>query len=317
MSNFLNQKTYAQATKNQPVAKPSLFERTVQPVRDQKLPYDNERETEGDGNCFYNAIIDQIENNPTVAKTLSDEAKRCSNPQELREKVIDFINDWPSVLDTLLVSRDFMIEEFRKKGKLPSHYPQEIIWQQFLLPKQKESGVYAEDLIIQCTPTFLSKDIYVISQGSTNNRSNQTKWLRLPSFTGTSSTPITLASNQSPNSSQSGGEHFQSLIPHPTVSIDSSVCRNCAKPTGKYLRRHLNQSKIGCHDFYDKDLLEQEAKERVRQNKAKYNAKNQSQICTKQADYNAKNQSQICKKQADYNAENRRENSKKKSRLRC
>ena len=93
MSNFLNQKTYAQATKNQPVAKLSLFERTVQPVRDQKLPYDNERETEGDGNCFYNAIIDQIENNPRVAETLSDEAKRCSNPQELREKVIDFIKE--------------------------------------------------------------------------------------------------------------------------------------------------------------------------------------------------------------------------------
>ena len=63
MSNFLNQKTYAQATKNQPVAKElSLFEQTIQPVKDQKLPYDNERETEGDGNCFYNAIIDQKEN---------------------------------------------------------------------------------------------------------------------------------------------------------------------------------------------------------------------------------------------------------------
>ena len=116
MSNFLNPKTYAQATKNQPVAKElSLFEQTVQPVKDQKLPFDNERETEGDGNCFYNAIIDQIENNPRVADTVSDEAKRCSNPQELREKVIDFIKDWPNVLDTLLVSRDFMIEEFRKK----------------------------------------------------------------------------------------------------------------------------------------------------------------------------------------------------------
>ena len=136
MSNFFNQKTYAQATKNQPVAKRlSLFEETIQPVRDHMLPYDNERETQGDGNCFYNAIMDQIENNPRVADTVSDEAKRCSNPQELREKVIDFIKDWPNVLDTLLVSRDFMIEEFRKKGKLPPHYPQEIIWQQFLLPK--------------------------------------------------------------------------------------------------------------------------------------------------------------------------------------
>ena len=61
MSNFFNQKTYAQATKNQPVSKGlSLFEETLQPVRVHSLPYDNERETQGDGNCFYNAIIDQI-----------------------------------------------------------------------------------------------------------------------------------------------------------------------------------------------------------------------------------------------------------------
>ena len=297
MSNSLNQKTYAQATNNQPVAKLSLFEQTVQPVKDQKLPYDNERETEGDGNCFYKAIFDQIENNPMVADTVSDEAKRCSNLQELREKVIDFIKDWPNVLDTLLVSRDFMIEDFRKKGKLRSHYPQEIIWQQFLLPKQKESGVYAEDLIIQCTPTFLSKDIYVMSPGSSKNKANQTKWLRLSSFTGTTGPPITLTSNQSTDSSKSGGEHFQSLIPNPTNSSDSSVCRNCAKPVQKYLRKHLNQSKIGCQGLYDESLLEQEAQERIRQNKAKYKAKNQEGIRKRRAEYNADNAEEIKRKQ--------------------
>ena len=30
------------------------------------IPYWNEIETKGDGNCFYNAIIDQMQNNPGV-----------------------------------------------------------------------------------------------------------------------------------------------------------------------------------------------------------------------------------------------------------
>merc|ERR1711923_527998 len=55
-----------------------------------KIPYWNQRETEGDGNCFYNAIIDQIVNNPGVYDTLSDDAKQCSTPSELRAAVITF-----------------------------------------------------------------------------------------------------------------------------------------------------------------------------------------------------------------------------------
>ena len=160
MSKYLNKKTYAQATKPQNLANTlPLFEQTMKPVLDHKLPYHNERETEGDGNCFYNAIIDQIVNNPRVAETISNEAKTCSSPQELREKVIDFIMKWPDALNELFVAKDIMITAFRERNNLPSNYPQEVIWQQFILPKQKESGVYAEDVIIQCTPTFLTKDI--------------------------------------------------------------------------------------------------------------------------------------------------------------
>ena len=35
-----------------------------------EIPYWNENETIGDGNCFYNAIMDQIQNNPGVRDTL-------------------------------------------------------------------------------------------------------------------------------------------------------------------------------------------------------------------------------------------------------
>ena len=63
-----------------------------------KIPYWNERETKGDGNCFYNAIIDQFQNNPGVYDTLSEDAKQCSTPSELRAAVITFIASWPQVL---------------------------------------------------------------------------------------------------------------------------------------------------------------------------------------------------------------------------
>ena len=68
-----------------------------------------------------------------------------------------------------------------------------------------------------------------------------------------------------------------------------------AKPQ-KYIRRHLNQSKIGCQGLYDESLLEQEARERIRQNQAKYKAKNQEGIRKRHADYNAENAEEIKRK---------------------
>ena len=281
MSKYLKQKTYAQATKPQNLAHSlPLFERTLKPIKDLKLPYDNQNETVGDGNCFYNAIIDQMENNPRVAESLSDEARNCSTPKDLREKVIDFIVKWPDVLnqESLLVARDIMITRFRERKNLPTSYTQEGIWQCYLLPEQMKCGVYAEDFIIQCTPTFLCKDIYVISPGTSNNKQNLSKWLRIPSFAGTNGPPITLASNQNPDPDKSGGEHFQSVIPKVTEESESIVCRNCAKTIKKSIRPHLNQSKSDCWCLYDKDWMDQEAKAKSREKKAKYNAKNQSQI---------------------------------------
>ena len=281
------------------------------------MPYDNERETQGDGNCFYNAIIDQIVNNPRVAETLSEEGRNCSTPKDLREKVIDFIMKWPDALnhDTLLLAKDIMITAFRERKNLPACYTQEGILQQYLLPEQRECGVFAEDFIIQCTPTFLGKDIYVISQGTAKNRQNQTKWLRIPSYAGTKGPPITLASNQSTNSNESGGEHFQSVIPRTTAESEPKVCRNCAKKIKQNIKSHLNQSKIDCWNLYDKDLMCQEAKakarEKSREKQARYDAKNQSQIRTKQANYKAEHREQNRKRKADYNDKHREQNRKR------
>ena len=279
----------------------SLFERTMKPVKDLKLPYGNDTETEGDGNCFYNAIMDQIINSPRVAETISDQARKCASPQELREKVIDFIVNWPDTLNYLLVAKNNIIAAIRKSKNLPSNFPEDVIWQQHLLPKHKESGVFAEDIIIQCIPTFLTKDMYVISPDTSKCQPIQTKWLHIPSFAGTNGPPITLASSQSADSSKRD-KHFQSLIP---VASESTACRNCAKLIKKNIKSHLNQSKLNCWNMYDKDWMDQEAKVKSQEKKARYNAKNQTKIRRKQADYNAKHSEEIKTKQAKYNTEHR------------
>ena len=305
MSKFLNQKTCTKVKKNLLLEKElSLFEETMKPVKDLQLPYSNEKETEGDGNCFYNAIMDQIINNPRVAETISNEARKCTSSQELREKVIHFIVKWPDTLSHLLVPKNNMIAAIRESKNLPPNYPEEIIWQQYLLPKHAESGVFAEDIIIQCIPSFLSKDMYVISPGTSEGQPNQTKWLHIPSFAGTSGPPITLASSQISSMNE---KHFQSLIPTPTVASGSMACRNCAKLIKKNIRSHLNQSKMNCWNMYDKEWMDQEAKIKTKEKKARYNAKNQQQIRKKQADYNAKHREEIKIKQAKYDSKHREE----------
>ena len=248
--------------------------------------------------------MDQIINNPRVAETISDQARNCASPQELREKVIDFIVKWPQTLSNLLVAKNNMITAIRESKNLPPNYPEEIIWQQYLLPKHAESGVFAEDIIIQCIPSFLSKDMYVISPGTSEGQPNQTKWLHIPSFAGTSGPPITLASSQISSMNE---KHFQSLIPAPTVASGSMACRNCAKLIKKNIRSHLNQSKMNCWNMYDKEWMDQEAKIKTKEKKARYNAKNQQQISKKQADYNAKHREEIKIKQAKYDSKHREE----------
>ena len=302
---FLKMSKYLSKIKKKSLAKElSLFERTVKPVKDLKLPYGNDTETEGDGNCFYNAIMDQIMNNPRVAETISDQARKCASPQDLREKVIDFIVNWPDTLNYLVVAKNNIIAAIRKSKNLPWNCPEDVIWQQHLLPKNKENGVFAEDIIIQCMPTFLTKDMYIISPETSKCQPIQTKWLHIPSFAGTNGPPITLASSQSADSSKRD-KHFQSLIPMPTVASESTACRNCAKFIKKNIKSHLNQSKLNCWNMYDKDWMDQEAKGKSQEKKARYNAKNQTKIRRKQADYNAKHSEEIKTKQAKYNTEHR------------
>ena len=196
-----------------------------------EIPYWNENETTGDGNCFYNAIMDQIQNNPGVRDTLSDDAKQCSTPSELRAAVIRFIESWPPALNRVETMNVWKTAVYGDNWK---HY----------LDQQRKPGVFADDIVIHSTATFLGKDIYV-----TTNQ-NKVIWKLENSHAGTNGTPITLASNQSSekgNNGQpkTGGEHFQSLIPTARESA-TETCRNCFLPGIKRLKAHLNNSKINC-----------------------------------------------------------------------
>ena len=272
-----------------------------------EIPYWNENETTGDGNCFYNAIMDQIQNNPGVRDTLSDDAKLCSTPSELRAAVIRFIESWPPALNRVETMNVWKTAVYGDNWK---HY----------LDQQRKPGVFADDIVIHSTATFLGKDIYV-----TTNQ-NKVIWKLENSHAGTNGTPITLASNQSSekgNNGQlkTGGEHFQSLIPTARESA-TETCRNCFLPGIKRLKAHLNNSKINCKRMYDLALLEAEAKAKLqkkqREASARYRESNRESLKAKQKEYDSQhrqekaeyynqNRLQILEKQKEYDSQHRPE----------
>ena len=234
----------------------SFLEIMEKTVLHHKIPYWNENETKGDGNCFYNAIIDQIQNNPGVYDTLSERAKQCSTPSELRAAVITFVSSWPRV---------FSENETMNQWKVS------MDWQSYL-SEQGQPGIYANDIVIYCAATFLGKDIYVTTQQNTDI------WRYINSLAGSKGTPITLASDQSSEKDENGrlkegGEHFQSLIPTEKEENGVEACRKCAQQNIKRLKSHLNNSKTNCSQMYDMDLLAAQGKAKAQQKKKENNAK--------------------------------------------
>ena len=220
-----------------------------------KIPYWNANETKGDGNCFYNAIIDQIQNNPGVYDTLSERAKQCSTPSELRAAVITFVASWPQLL-----SQQETLTLWRESGLGEGI----IDWDSYL-HEQGKDGVHADDMVIHCTATFLAKDIYV-----TTHQNNRSIWRHINSHAGTKGTPITLASDQSSEKDDNGqykvgGEHFQSLIPTEKKDNEVEACRSCAQQNIERLKSHLNNSKSNCSQMYDLDLMNSAAKAKQQQ----------------------------------------------------
>ena len=284
----------------------ALFWETMQPVLQHKIPYWNDRETRGDGNCFFNAIIDQTHNNPGVYGTLSNAAKQCSTPSELRKAVVIYIKTSPDILENefYILGKMGEIEKFRERsqdptdplsGKFPNFVTDEAIWTWFL-GCQITDGTFAEEFTIQWTPSFLGKDIFYTT------KENKNIWNRIPSTTGTHGVPITLSSNQTPDLNT--GQHFQSIIP----LADPGSCRSCARQGLKSIKSHFVYNKH-CKQMYDMSIVEAESKansrKRSRESSARYNTKNRDQIQKKQAEYDSKHREQIQKKQAEYNSQHR------------
>ena len=248
-------RTYAEITSNQQSGdhSESYLKLMRNTVLHHKIPYWNDNETEGDGNCFYNALIDQIQNNPGVYETLSENAKQCSTPSELRAAVITFIESWPPA---------FSNQETLNQWKISL-----VDWNSYI-NKHRKHWEYADDLVIHCTATFLGKDIYVTT------KQNPVIWRLMNSHVGTTGTPITLASNQSSDRDENGqlktgGEHFQSLIPVGKEEKETEACRSCAQQNIKRLKSHLNNSKKDCSKMYDMNILAAEGKAKAQKKEAR------------------------------------------------
>ena len=211
---------------------------------------------------------------------MSEDAKQCSTPSELRAAVITFIASWPQVLseqETLTLWKESGLGE------------ENLDWESYL-QNQRQPGIYADDFAIHCAATFLGKDIMVTTHQNTDI------WRLANSHIGTKGTPITLASNQSSERDEhgqfrTGGEHFQSLIPTIQEENKAVSCRNCAQPNIKRLKSHFNNSKKSCEKMYDLVGMAAAAKaksqQKNREETARYYQANKEAKKSKQAEYDS------------------------------
>lgn len=133
------------------------------------LPYTYMAETYGDGNCFFRAIEDQLQN-----KSIKDSCSARIQGQnwdhkQLRTAVIQFcqFNKKLQEMEGFQVLKTAYIEEKKRIGETS-----EVTWKRCLW-EMSQNGTWAENIFIECTALFLGKDICL----TTPSNSNQQPWI--------------------------------------------------------------------------------------------------------------------------------------------
>ena len=105
--------------------------------------------TEGDGNCFYHALVDQVRNRPEVSELILQNVTASgalTDHLTLRRAVVDFVE--AKVEDPFL----FGVSDNEFAG---------------FLEAQARPSTFAEDRVIEYTALFLGVDIWLISEQNT------------------------------------------------------------------------------------------------------------------------------------------------------
>ena len=121
--------------------------------------------TQGDGNCFFEAVV-QVVSSPKYQSTLSENAKiSCKNNISLRQAVVNFVdkiyvsNNDSEEYTHFKISIDEYIEQKRDKDINEKHTD---AWNR-LKNYMNTPRVFADDLFIQFTAIYLEHDIKLIS----------------------------------------------------------------------------------------------------------------------------------------------------------
>jgi hypothetical protein len=214
-------------------------------VRDLGLPFTADVPTVGDGNCFFRAVQQQL-------KFEGDSPFK--DHEELRLKLVDFVahNVELRGVEEFCVARDLYIDTRLSEGETRN-----ACWAR-LLTNMSRSGVWAEDVFVECTALFLKRKLQITS----SEHNMQNPWTIFNGENGVGQTqlrPLTLG--MLPN------VHFQSLLPGEVANNPGAViCRKCGFITPHSILRHLSR-RNDCMQFYDMTKLKAEAVEKIKRNR--------------------------------------------------
>ena len=237
------------------------------------IPYHAKSLTPGQGACFYEAIIDQVNNNPTIKATIHPRASdACSDAYTLRQMFLHALKEDSDLLnDDFQIIKDVCINAERRDDESSEETYNRMIGE------QSKPNAWVDHFFTEAMALFLNKDIKYISPHQ--------PWNTLDGGSNSQAPPITLLYlNTNPETA-----HYQSI--HPIVG----KCAGCGASV-KYIRSHLAK-KPACKIFYNMDEINKEARNKIREQQASYRERNRTTLRAKQNTYDKQNRD----KKAEYN----------------
>jgi hypothetical protein len=154
------------------------------------LPYVIDTITMGDGNCFFRALIQQLDH---------FRANSFGSHGNLRQALIDFVCTNESLQDNevFLAAKENYVQNRKTEDESNSE-----AWIR-LAGEMLIDGKWADDIFILCASVFLGRYIYITS----NQQSITHPWARFDCGIRNGAQPITLYSVVN--------QHFQSIVPAP------------------------------------------------------------------------------------------------------
>ena len=127
------------------------------------LPYYCKNATEGSGDCFFHALVDQIKEDDAIANTLSQRSGHIdyANHLAVRKAVVDFCRHSNELLDSeWAIWRNDYINEQREQSHFHGLH-QEVIWR-ICLERMEQPGTWVNQVFVAASAMYFAKDIIIV-----------------------------------------------------------------------------------------------------------------------------------------------------------